>query len=344
MTVQRKVRNTLKNSLYGTLYYSGMGRLYQSFYGRERGVICYHNVLPVKRLQPVGRYLVDVSRDAMIRHLKFLTSHFKLPPIEEISNPKAKGFFLTFDDGMLNNYTVLLPLLEEFRIKAMFAVCPAFVNGELPHIWRDHFFLILRKFIGKEIHWPVNDYQQRIPVTESNQLVLESGFKKWIYENQVSNVYEVLRDMCRRNEIPYQQEPFDPLRFQFMNWTQLRELQSLGHVIASHTHSHQVLKLLSQNDKMKELKLSKQILEQQLDTKITTIIYPYGGPAEVDAETTETARQAGYQTGFINVNQPYLGNTPMALPRFSLPLSHSQAQLHSIAIGLTDRLKGKKVY
>ncbi len=240
---------------------------------------------------------------------------------------------------MLNNYTVLLPLLEDFNIKAMFAVCPAFVNKDIPHIWRDHFFLILKRFVGKTMRFPMDNYTRHIPVTETNQLVLQSDFKKWIYENCIENVYGVIREICYQNEIPYRQESLDPLRFQFMDWLQLQELLRLGHTIASHTYSHRVLKLLSADERTKELLSSKQLLEQGLNTKITAIVYPYGGLAEVDAATIQAAHQAGYQSGFINVSQTYLGDSPMAIPRFGLPFNYSPAQLYSITTGLTEWLK-----
>ena len=341
MILKKKHKSAIRDLLYGTLYHSGFNGLFQALRGRRRGIICYHNVLPVASLEPVGRYQVDVTRDVMAAHLRLLTKKFTILPIAEMEDPRARGLFLHFDDGMLNNHTTVLPLLEDFKLTALFAVCPAFVNKEIPHIWRDHFYLILRKFIGKSVFLPMDDYGHGLSVSDHNLLTLESDFKKWLYANRVSDIYAVIRAICDRNRIAYTVEDLDPLRFRFMDWTQVRDLQQRGHVIASHTHTHRVMKFLSLEEKLAEFSESKAVLEQNLPTTIRHIVYPYGGPDEIDAETVVAARQAGYQAGYINVGQPYLGNTPLAVPRFSLPCSRKSPHLYAVASGLDAVLKGK---
>ncbi len=341
MILKKKHKLALRDLLYGGLYHSGFNGLFQALRGRRRGIICYHNVLPAENLKPVGRYQVDITRDVMAAHLRFLTRKFTVLPIAAMEDPKARGLFLHFDDGMLNNHTTVLPLLEDFKLTALFAVCPAFVDGKIPHIWRDHFYLILRKFTGKSIFLPMDDYRHGIRVSDHNLLTLESDFKKWLYANRISDVYAIIRVICDRNRIAYAVDDFDPLRFRFMDWPQIQELQRRGHVIASHTQTHRVIKFLSFEEKLAEFSESKAVLEQNLPVKISHVVYPYGGPDEVDAQTVEAARQAGYQAGYINVSQPYLGSTPLAVPRFSLPYSRKSPHLYAMTSGLDAMLKGK---
>jgi peptidoglycan/xylan/chitin deacetylase (PgdA/CDA1 family) len=85
-----------------------------------------------------------------------------------------------------------------------------------------------------------------------------------------------------------------------MTWEQLREAESLGWELGSHTHTHPHLRRLDDDDLREELVHSREILEDQLNRPCRSIAYPYG---EVDYRVTEAARDAGYVVGAA-VRQP----------------------------------------
>src|SRR2546423_13546941 len=68
--------------------------------------------------------------------------------------------------------------------------------------------------------------------------------------------------------------------------------------IGSHTHSHCVLSSLNGAEQEKELAVSKDILNGQLKTTVTSVAYPEGNPWAYNDETFAAARRVGYEGGF----------------------------------------------
>lgn len=81
-----------------------------------------------------------------------------------------------------------------------------------------------------------------------------------------------------------------------INSKQLKELQSNGIDIQSHTLKHEELNKLSYEQQLKTLKESKQVMEKTLDKKVNYIAYPYG---KYNENTIRAVKDAGYIMGFI---------------------------------------------
>lgn len=329
----------MRQFAYRLFHSTGLTHAYNNLKGRKRGVISYHNVLPDAGFSLSGRYYTDISRTVMEYQLQFLQKRFQILPFTTDEFSSDTGFLLSFDDGMLNNYEIVLPLLRKYNIKAMFAVCPAMVEGTVPHIWRDHIHLLLLRKLEKTVLLPIDDYQTPFKVTQADLSILENRFRDWIYQNRIANIYEVLQEFCRRNNLDYKREGYDPLRFQFMNWDQIRHLQQEGHVIASHTCTHRIMRFLSEEEKQTELSESRRILEDKLQASVQTIVYPYGGESEIDERTIQIAEACGYTQGYLNVKKSFLPHSLLAISRFSLPFTQEESFLFAVTSGLHDNLK-----
>jgi peptidoglycan/xylan/chitin deacetylase (PgdA/CDA1 family) len=85
-----------------------------------------------------------------------------------------------------------------------------------------------------------------------------------------------------------------------MTWSEVRELNTTGITFGSHTVTHPQLRELSRKKIEDELRLSRQMIEENLGTKIDSFAYPFAFP-EADAEfralLTETLGTAGYTNG-----------------------------------------------
>jgi peptidoglycan/xylan/chitin deacetylase (PgdA/CDA1 family) len=329
------IKHFVRDSWLTASYYTGLSQLYNALAGRKRGIISYHNVLPVSEFLPYDTYNVDVTAAVFDKQLTFLKKHFRVLPIQELENPKAQGVFLTVDDGMLNNYEILAPILEQHELTALFAICPALIDGEIPHIWRDHLFLLLHRAQGQEVYLPINQYQQPFKVTADSGSLnsLTRQLKKYVYENQVADIYGLVREICEKNDWTYGAISYDPLRYQFMNWAQIQDVTKQGHRVASHTMSHRVLKFLPEDEKRFELLESKKRLESQLQLPVDILVYPYGSMAEIDNGTVSASQEAGYKMALMNVQTHSLSNLTLTQPRFAFPSITDAAHLHAIVSG-----------
>lgn len=76
-----------------------------------------------------------------------------------------------------------------------------------------------------------------------------------------------------------------------LDWQELRELATAGWEIGSHTCSHPRLPQLDDAQLGRELRVSRQRIEQELGSPCTSIAYPYGA---VDPRVERATTEAGY--------------------------------------------------
>ena len=93
-------------------------------------------------------------------------------------------------------------------------------------------------------------------------------------------------------------------------WEQAKIMQDSGLIeINSHTHTHKNISELSTGELQKEIRLSKYLIEKNLNKYCYTFAYPYGGYRE---DTEKLIRYAGYKMHIkvndASQNQEYLAN------------------------------------
>lgn len=95
-----------------------------------------------------------------------------------------------------------------------------------------------------------------------------------------------------------------------MNWDELGELVERGIEIGSHTVSHPHLPALGDGELERELRESRERIEDHLRRPCRLMAYPYGGE---DTRVRAAARAAGYDAAF-GLSQP-----PQTADRYSIP-------------------------
>lgn len=83
----------------------------------------------------------------------------------------------------------------------------------------------------------------------------------------------------------------------FMNWDQLVELHSYGHLIQSHTMTHPMLGECDENQARYELERSKKIIEDKIGTEVRYLSLPFGSWNE---NVINIAQQVGYLAVFTS--------------------------------------------
>jgi len=78
----------------------------------------------------------------------------------------------------------------------------------------------------------------------------------------------------------------------YLTWQQLADMQAEGMSVQSHTHGHNPLSLLSEEEIRSELEVSKGSIEDRLGTPVDFLSAPHG---MVDARVIRAARSSGYR-------------------------------------------------
>lgn len=95
---------------------------------------------------------------------------------------------------------------------------------------------------------------------------------------------------------------------------EVREMQEAGIRFGSHSYSHHDLTLLSESDAERDLRSSRELLEDQLETRISLLAYPRGLH---DEKVRRAAAAAGFTHGFaLPDKQEPIG--PYAIPRVGI--------------------------
>jgi peptidoglycan/xylan/chitin deacetylase (PgdA/CDA1 family) len=97
-----------------------------------------------------------------------------------------------------------------------------------------------------------------------------------------------------------------------MTWEELRESASMGVDIGSHTVSHLHLTRLGDAELRRELEVSKERIEDELQRPCRFVAYPYG---EHDDRVRAAAQAAGYEAAFALDSR---SEDPYAVPRVDI--------------------------
>lgn len=103
----------------------------------------------------------------------------------------------------------------------------------------------------------------------------------------------------------------------FLTWDQLAALAKEGVTFGSHTLAHVRLKGLEEEELRRQLRDSRQVLEERLGASISVVSYPYGA---FDSQVVQVAEEVGYRAGVtINPSRYQRRSGIFTLSRLHLP-------------------------
>lgn len=249
----------------------------------------------------------------------------------------APGIVLTFDDGYADNLTHALPILERQRIPAAVYPPAGMVGGGREYWWDELEYVLLeaedlpetidlqiggkayRRSLGQEHSLPRAEFVRRaswrtwMPAETARQ---EIYLELWQLLHPMLHAAraEVIEAILDWAQLPHPAR--DDRRI--IGWDEAAALTAGGWFrIGSHGMTHSSLAALPPAEQAFELRESKRILETRVGREVTSLVYPYGKPADYSDLTVRMAAEAGYRTALINSRglvRP--GADPFRLPRF----------------------------
>lgn len=310
------LKKYIKSLIAHVLYYSGLLRIYAHIRLKERAVVLtYHRVLNSDEISQSNSNPGIVVHTGIFReHMSTLGKFFNVVPIGIFEKHLMSGSsfpdrccLVTFDDGWLDNHQNAFPILREYMIPAHIFLPCNYIESE--HMfWQEELNLrltILARSSRKADQQLLLDFCSTTDIPDRDGIFdYISRLKNESYED-INNKLDQLRKYQADIRLP-------PHNNRYMNWGQVREMQS-GHIsFGSHALTHRVLPRLPDSEITTELVESRIMLETMLDTEITTIAYPNGDVNDVVQSTT---KDAGYTLGFSTEK----GLVTSSTPRFALP-------------------------
>ena len=275
----------------------GVIRTLEMFRARAGILVINHHRVGNANTSRFDHGVFSATAEQLDEQTKYLKRHFPIvcgDELEELVTGKKKltclHVSITFDDGYLDNYTHAFDVLRSNNCPASFFLVPAYVGTN--HVpWWDAIAYLIRNTVKKDI-----------------SLQLPVPLKLTLGKDREPAILAVLRHYKRTDntdgdafmsELKEETECVvpDPGR-RFLNWAEAKEMRSAGMTIGSHTYTHHILGQLPLDSQRWELEQSKQTMEEQLGTEISTLAYPVGSSSTFSQSTEEIAHALGYTMCF----------------------------------------------
>ncbi len=346
----------LVSPLLKRVVYPGLSR---AGYLRQRAtgfpaVVTYHGVLP--EAYPIVDPQLDgnlLSAETLRQQLRHLKAHYDVISPEDFlgycqgkAALPSRAVLLTCDDGLRNNLTDMLPVLEESNVRCLFFVTGASLAEKATMVWHEQLFLLLLA--------APDAFSLDLPEAGFRESVQGFSAKRALWWKLVGLLsacdanrrWQVLDHVRHQFGLPaswdakYRQNPVLARRWLTLRPFELRQLVTAGMSIGAHTTSHPRLSQMSDALVMRELSENRQKLEKVLEQKVWALAYPFGDSASVGAREIEFARQSGFHCAFLNDESIVgTGQNWFALPRVHVTREMNLAEFEAHISGFHSSLK-----
>ena len=243
------------------------------------------------------------------------------------NNLKDNDVCITFDDNLLCQYDVAIPILNKRNLSAFFFAYTSPIQGkaEKLEIYRhfrhlkfadiDEFydaFFILYENKKKELNVDVSVETQ---FDADNYLTQYSFYslndrKFRYYRDEVLGqfrYYQIMDSMLEEYK-------YDIDKYSQILWCGSKELKDIcdhGHIVGLHSHTHPTrLCEYDYNDQLNEYSICKEILENCTGKKVMSASYPCGS---INDDTVPIMKKLGIEIAFKEIMIPY--NSNLMIPR-----------------------------
>jgi len=263
-------------------------------------VLNYHRVGDAEN-DPFDPGVFSATADQFNDQISYLKSRLTLVSLQEAlgfvdgtikdKSPRCRAL-ITFDDGYLDNYDIVYPILRSHGVQGVFFLVTGLV-GSCVIPWWDHVAFLVKTAQRRRfsLRYPAGltvDID-RNGLTQSLEAILN------LYKRPDN--HDSARFVQELAEAAKGEDPPGNLQ-RFLSWDQAREMQRGGMAFGSQTHSHPVLSQLEPDRQSEELIRSRSIVKEELGVEVDALAYPVGDRSSFTDQTKTVARDAGYRVAF----------------------------------------------
>jgi peptidoglycan/xylan/chitin deacetylase (PgdA/CDA1 family) len=301
----------MKQAILNLMLKTDAFRAARYFFREQTPILMYHRFSEVDETY-------KTSRRALTAHLEYVTSHYKVISLAEVSGLLKDGravppnsCVITIDDGYRDAYETAFPMLKKFGVPATIFVVTDFLDGKC-WIWTDKMRYVTHATEKNEAEIAVNGETLKLRLTDTDSRFTAAAR----INTRLKTLGEKERDaaisaLARELDVAIPNLP--PAEFAPMTWDEAREMDSGGVAVESHTITHPILTNVEDGSLLEELIGSRARLETELQREVKMFCYPNGNCA---AREFSAARAAGYDCAVTtDLRLSKCGDDRFALPR-----------------------------
>jgi peptidoglycan/xylan/chitin deacetylase (PgdA/CDA1 family) len=252
--------------------------------------------------------LVSASPEQFRSQMRFVEHHFTPISFRDLAAIIAarmscprNPIIVTFDDGYLDNYVNVFPVLRERGIKATFFIVTDFV-GTGQSFW----FERVAQAIAKA---PPGRYFVGVLAGMRSEIVVPSGLaerrtlvKSLLKALKLAPADEAYEWVDHLSRALGASEGVADGESQLFGWQEVSEMHRSGLVeFGSHTKTHPVLSRVDPTRLYDELEGSKKAIRLATGVDCTVLAYPVGGRSAYSPAVIQAVEECGYQFACTNV-------------------------------------------
>lgn len=250
------------------------------------------------------RFIKDTYNVVQVEHFKDL----------DLNSKQSNYATITFDDGYKDNLEYAAPILKKYNCKASFYVVTDCIDQNIPtwtHELKHRFMFTQRQYINLDFDFLPSQFRVTKLLNPKDRINYVKKLKPLLLHTtfeQKSQLLEEVRHSFNDVELPQI----------MMNWDDLKQLQSEGHMIGSHSVSHMMLGTTENEPLIRhELSRSFQTIKDRLGKTPKAVAYPVGSYNE---RVKTLAQEVGYTFGLAVTQSIYKPNIHdfFEIPRLEL--------------------------
>jgi peptidoglycan/xylan/chitin deacetylase (PgdA/CDA1 family) len=251
-----------------------------------------------------------VKKSDFIRQMEYLTKYFNIislqDALKQINNPLNNGYdkpsvVVTFDDGYAGNYRVLLPIVKSMNIPVTVFVATKHIQDQSLY-WYDRLINALQGCNPIELnlsHLSLGNYRIHYCRGPENWREIErllSDLKTLNPDSRENAVEGILKSLNSKQKV-------NTYTNSILSIHELRELSKCPLItIGAHSHCHNILTQLSDDEIKKSIKTSKQLLETWIGRPVQYFAYPNGN---YNDDVVNIFKKADFECSLTTVAKPW---------------------------------------
>lgn len=308
-------------------------------------IVFYHYVRDVERTPFPG--IKGLSVEGFRAQIDWLAERFDIidGPTFEHAVATGSGFasptaLLTFDDGFVDHFEHVFPVLRDRRLGGIFFIVGDTLRERpvLANVHKTHFLLsnLGAERFAEEVSGALT--AAGVPVAAG-----DAG-REGVYRYDEAPDVRIKRVLNYEAPYPIADRVLSDLfarhigdadafaRSLYLGAAQIRDMAAGGMTFGFHTQSHPVLSRLDRQQQRGELRAGVELIQSLTGQNTVSFCYPYGFPHTYNADTLETLEEFGYSMAFNTVRREadVAREHRYELPRFD---TRDVARLHEIPAG-----------
>ncbi len=300
---------------------------------RDLSIVMYHYVRPIK--DSAYPDLKGLELELFRQQIDYFEKEFHVVTMEQVIDAVSgkgtlpeKAMLLTFDDGYIDHYQYVFPILKEHHMQGSFFVPSALVHTpRVLDVNKIHFILVSAPIeeVLLALYEILNRYRSHGVQLESNEVLFEKlahanrwDTKEVIFVKRMLQSYldedirgKIVTELFHKFVTDSDETFSNSL---YMNKAQIIEMKQAGMYFGLHGEKHYWLNQVSEEKMKRDILNGLEFFKDVIDPDYMAINYPYGGYNET---VVEFAKSIGCKVGFsVEARHvDFIKENPLLLPR-----------------------------